>query len=150
MLHKFIPAVVIFALAAAAPARAADSVALRSASIAGSTVYSPAELFATYRDRLGQPVTRDLARAVAASIAERYREDGYARPELRLDESLIGEGVIQINVFEARITRVAIEGAPGRYRERLEAIAAQLRESVPLRRDAIPQALAEMRQMPGL
>ena len=150
MLDKLIPAVVIFALVAATPARAADSVPLRSASIAGSTVYSAAELFATYRGQLGQPVTRDLARDVAASIAERYREDGYARPELRLDESLVGEGVIQINVFEARITRVEIEGTPGRHRERLESIAAQLRESVPLRRDAIPQALAEMRQLPGL
>ncbi|MGH8251796.1 MAG: ShlB/FhaC/HecB family hemolysin secretion/activation protein [Steroidobacteraceae bacterium] len=149
---RLIPALVIFVLTvvAHAQARATEAVSLRSAAIAGSSVYSPAELFPTYRDRLGQPITRDLARAVAASIAERYQQDGYARPELRLDESLVSEGVMQINVFEARISRVAIEGTPGRYRDQLESIAGRVRDSVPLRRDTIPQAMAQMRQLPGL
>jgi hemolysin activation/secretion protein len=152
MVLRIVPALVIFALVAAtsAPARADEAATLKSAAIDGSTVYSPADLFATWRDRQGQPVSRELARAVAASIAERYHEDGYARPEMRLDESLIAEGIMQIRVFEARITRVAIEGTPGRYRDQLELIAGRVRESVPLRRDAIPQALAQMRQLPGL
>ncbi|MGH8131090.1 MAG: ShlB/FhaC/HecB family hemolysin secretion/activation protein [Steroidobacteraceae bacterium] len=147
-----IAALVIFMSAAVMPARAvaSEAASLRSVAIDGSTIYSPAELFATYRDRLGQPLTRGLAQAVAAAIAELYRSDGYARPEMRLDETLVGDGVMHINIFEMRITRVTIEGTPGRYRDQIELIAVRLRDTPPLRRDAIPRALAQMRQLPGL
>jgi len=145
-------ALVIFISLLAAPERApaADAAPLVSVAIDGSTVYSPSQLFAAYRDRLGQPATRDLAQAIAAAIVELYRVDGYARPEMRLDQALIAEGVMHINVFEPRITRVTIEGSPGRYRERIESIAAGLRDAPPLRRDAVAQSLAELRRMPGL
>lgn len=149
---RALAALVIFASTAVAPARvfAADAGSLVSVAIDGSTVYSPAELYPTYRDLLGQPATRELARAIAAAIAERYRIDGYARPDMKLDESLIADGVMHINVFEPRITRVTIEGSPGRYRDQIEMIAARLRDAPPLRRDAVARSLAQLRQMPGL
>jgi len=149
---RAIAALVIFVSAAVPPVRAlaSDATPLGSVAIDGSTVYSPAELFATYRDRLGQPATRDLAQAIAAAITELYRAGGYARPEMRLDQALIADGIMHITVFEPRITRVTIEGTPGRYREQIELIAAGLRDAPPLRRDAIPQALAQLQQLPGL
>ncbi len=145
-------ALVIFVSIAVAPCtlQASETPALASVAIDGSTVYSPAEFFVTYRDRLGQPATQALAREIAAAISELYRIDGYARPELRLDQALIGDGVMHINVFEPRVTRVTIEGSPGRYRGQIEALGARLRDSPPLRRDAIALALAELRRMPGL
>ena len=143
---------VIIALLASwpVPARAADPALLKSVVIDGSTVYSPASLFAAYRDRLGHPLTRENTQAVASAIAARYAADGFARPELRLDAALVTEGVLRINVFEPHITRVTIEGNPGRYRGDIERIGAALLESRPLRRDAIPQALTAMRQLRGL
>lgn len=143
-------AVVIFAVCAAGPARAGDAAPLASVAIEGSSIYSPAQLFSAYRDRLGQPVTRALARAIAAAVTERYQSDGYAHPEMRLDESLVAEGIMHITVYEPRITRVTIEGAPGRYREDIERIAAGVTASVPLRRDAIREAVSEMLQLSGL
>jgi hemolysin activation/secretion protein len=139
-----------WALAAVSPAHASEPKPLASVAIAGSTVYSPAELFRTYRDRLGQPVSRALAQDVAAAIGRLYEENGYARPQMRLDESLAEEGVMQIRLSEPRISRVTIEGEPGAYRSRIEMIAAELVETVPLRRDAIAGKLEEMRRWPGL
>ncbi len=145
-------ALVIFvsAVSMADRARATDAAPLAAVAIDGSTVYTPTELFAAYRDRLGLPATRELAQGIAAAIAELYRIDGYARPEMKLDQALIADGVMHINVFEPRITRVTIEGSPGRYGEQIEVIAARLRDAQPLRRDAIGQSLAQLRQMPGL
>ena len=149
---RLLAALVIFASIAVAPraVHALENPPLASVAIDGSTVYSPADFFTTYRYRLGQPATRELAQEIAAAIAELYRADGFARPELRLDQALIGDGVMHINVFEARVTRVTIEGSPGRYRGQIEAIAGRLRDSSPLRRDAIALTLAELRRMPGL
>jgi hemolysin activation/secretion protein len=105
---------------------------------------------ATSRDRLGHPLTRERTQAVAAAIAARYAADGYARPELRQDIALAGEGILRINVFEPHIARVTIEGTPGRHRGAIERIAAGLLEARPLRRNDIPAALAAMRQLRGL
>ena len=147
---RFRRAVVIIALAAAAPLAAAEDVALRSAVIDGSTVYSPQALFAFYRAELGQPITGDTAKRIAAAIAARYAEDGYARPELRLDPALAKDGVLRIAVHEPRVSRVTVEGSPGRHRAALERIGRGVTESRPLRRDAIPQAVAAARRIPGL
>ena len=144
--------IVIMAVLATWPvsARAADVPPLRSVVIDGSTVYSPAALFATYRRQLGHPLTREGTQAIAAAIAARYAADGYARPELRHDPALAAEGVLRINVFEPHLARVTIEGTPGRHRGAMERIAAGLLESRPLRRNDIPVALAAMRQLRGL
>ncbi len=39
--------------------------------------------------------------------------DGYVRPELTLDDSLTGRGVLRVQVFEPQVTRVSLRG---RYR----------------------------------
>jgi hemolysin activation/secretion protein len=145
-------ALVIISLIAALPANvvAAEPARLRSAVIDGSTVYSPAEFFATYRGQLGHPIARESAQAIVGAIADLYRDGGYARPEMRFDQAQTANGILRINVIEPYIARVTIEGAPGPYRDELEQIAGRLYESRPLQRDAIPQALAAMRQLPGL
>src|SRR5688572_20666625 len=153
MLHNvFTKALVIIGCALALPAlaRAADPASLRSAVIDGSTLFSPPEFFAAYRDALGQPLTPDSARAVASAIAALYTDAGYVRPEVRTDQSKAAQGILIARIAEPRLARVTVDGTPGRHRERLEQLAAPLLDSRPLRRDAIPIALAEMRRIPGL
>jgi hemolysin activation/secretion protein len=141
-----VAALVIFAAAAcAAPAPPLVTVA-----IDGSTVYSAADLFPAYRDHLGRPATHEAARAVAAAIAERYRADGFARPELRLDETFAADGIMRIRVFEPRVTRVTIEGDPGRYRDDIERMGAVVKAAVPLRLDTIRNAISGMLRLAGL
>lgn len=147
MLHKVRLVLVITALFAAAGAAAAP---LTTVSIEGATVYSPAELFPAWRGALGRPPDREGIAGISAAIGDRYYEDGYARPVVRVDSSRAGEGILLVAVHEAVVSRVTIEGAPGRYRERLEEISGAVRDARPLRRDAIPRAVAEMRRIPGL
>jgi hemolysin activation/secretion protein len=149
--HAAVCALVIFTFATAtAAASEEDAPPLVSVAVDGSSAYAPADFFPAYRDWLGRPATREAARAVAAVIEERYRADGFARPELRLDETLAADGVMHIRVFEPRVTRVTIEGEPGRHRDEIGRIGADVTAAVPLRLDTIRKAVSEMMRLPGL
>jgi len=143
--------VIIYCVVApAAPARADQTAPLRSAVIDGSTVFSPPEFFSAYRDALGQPLTPESARAIAAAIAALYADTGYVPPEVHTEPSQDAQGILRVRIAEPHVARATVEGTPGRHRARLEELAAQVLDSRPLRRDAIPLALAAMRRIPGL
>lgn len=152
-------ALVIISLAVAVACRAADaplttqtagSPLLTTVVVNGSTAYGAPQLFPAYRDQLGQAISRDSARAVVEAIVALYERDGYVKPELALDDSLTGRGVLRVQVFEAQITRVSFEGDTGRYHEQFSRIARRLEQATPLRRDQVPQALGELRQLAGV
>src|SRR5690606_31816540 len=91
-------------------ALADEAIALASAVIRGSTVYTPADLFPLYSDQLGKPLTAASAQAVAARVAELYRDAGYAQPRVSVDTGLAELGVLRIDVAEARVADVMIRG----------------------------------------
>ena len=133
------------------PARVhADPPVLSATVIRGSSVYSPAQLFSAYREQLGLPITRDNARAIVDAVEQMYTRDGYSRPEMRIDDAQATRGILAIDVFEPAITRVTFSGDRGPYAEELDEVAARLRDSQPLRRADIQQALQRMRTLPGL
>ena len=142
---------VIIATATFGPARGcADQPVLSAAVIRGSSVYSPAELFDAYREQLGLPITRDNARAIVTAVEQMYTRDGYSRPEMGIDDAQVSRGILAVDVFEAAITRVTFRGDRGPYAGELDDVATRLRESRPLRREDIQQALQRMRTLPGL
>jgi hemolysin activation/secretion protein len=116
----------------------------------GSSIYQQPRLFAGYRQSLGQPISRDSARAVAASIADLYLGDGYVKPEVVIDDRLAAQGILRARVHEAQVANVVFEGDSGRFRGQLEEIGARLENARPLRRDDVPQALRDMRRFAGL
>lgn len=124
--------------------------ALTTVVVTGSSAYAAPRLFATYRDALGQPISRDVARSIVAAVSDLYDDDGYVKPEVRVDDALVARGVLGVRVFEAQITDVVLEGAPGRHGAELEQIAGRLEAQKPLRRDDVPQALREMRAIAGM
>jgi len=117
--------------------------------ISGSSAYSTPQLFAAYREQLGHAISRDGARAILDALAAQYVRDGYVKPEFAIDDSLTGRGVLRVQVFEAQVTNVIIEGGD-RYREALDEIGTRLENARPLRKDDVPQALRAMRQIAGL
>lgn len=123
---------------------------LTTVSVGGSSVYTPPQLFAAYRDQLGRPISRDGARAIVAALADLYVRDGFVKPEFTLDDSLTGSGVVRVQVYEAQVTSVVFEGDSGRFRDALDEIGARLENARPLRKDDVPQALRAMRQIAGL
>jgi hemolysin activation/secretion protein len=159
-----IRALVIIATAFAGPAVAASgelttdsgvkpqvaAATLTTVVIDGSTVYSPPQLFATYRDQLGRPYSRESTRTIATALAELYVRDGFVRPEVTLDDALTSRGVLRLQVYEAQITNVVYEGDDGKFNDALDDIGVRLENSRPLRKDDVAQALRAMRQMAGL
>ena len=108
-------------------AQAATQPLLNSAVIRGSSVYDAARLFATYREQLGRPLDQASAGAVTMALTRMYERDGYSRPELQVDERPMAAGILRIEVFEARFTRVIFSGSAGPYQPRLAALGAHWR-----------------------
>jgi len=148
-----VPAIVIIGLVLGSRevrGQAATQPLLGSTVIRGSSVYDAPHLFGTYREQLGRPLTQASAGDVAAALMRMYERDGYSRPELQVDERLIAAGILRIEVFEARFTRVAFSGPAGPYQQRLVALGAQIRDCNPVRPAQVRRALQKMRALPGL
>jgi len=152
-------ALVIIILALAAGRAIAENVGLTTEATApalaavvvdGSTRYSPPQLYTAYREQLGQPASRDTARRIVDALQALYQRDGWVRPEIQSDDALAGRGIIRVQVYEARISRVTLEGEAGHHRRTLENIGARLVAAQPLRREDVSRALAEMRSIAGL
>ena len=118
--------------------------------VEGSDTYAQPALFAVYRDQLGQPVTREGGHAIMTALTDLYARDGYVRPETSLDETLGAQGVLRVQVYEARVTNVVFEGNDGGFGDALSEIATRLENQRPLRREDVPAALRSMRQIAGL
>ena len=138
------------ALASGADAHAAEPMPLTAAVIRGSSIYSPGELFATYRDELGRPVDGARARAVIGALGDLYERDGYARPEVRADAVMPAPGIMRLTVVEPQITEVVIEGDAGPHQQRLTELSSQLERMQPIRRSEVQRVLGRMRELPGL
>jgi len=130
--------------------QAAPAATLTTVIIDGSSVYSPPQLFASYRDQLGRPYSRESTRAIASALADLYVRDGYVKPEFTLDDALTSRGVLRLQVYEAQVTNVVFEGDGGKFNDALDGIGAQLENARPLRKDDVAQALRSMRQIAGL
>lgn len=130
--------------------QAAEPRALSAAVIKGSSVYTPGELFASYRTELGKPIDRTTARAVIEALEAMYERDGYARPEIRADSGLLDSGILRIDVREPRLTEVRLKGDPGPYRDMLVRLSAPLANMQPIRRAEVQRVLSRMRELPGL
>jgi hemolysin activation/secretion protein len=130
--------------------QASSATTLTTVIIDGSSVYSHPQLFATYRDQLGEPYSRETTRVIASALANLYVQDGYVKPEFTQDESLTSRGVLRLRVYEAQVSRVIFEGDEGKAGEALDEIGARLEHARPLRKDDVAQALRAMRQIAGL
>jgi hemolysin activation/secretion protein len=131
-------------------AQATTQPVLSSAVITGSSVFGAPQLFATYREQLGRPLTQTSARAVTAALTRMYERDGYSSPELQVDERPMAAGILRIEVYEVRFTRVVFSGPAGPYQQRLAALGARIRDSNPVRPVQVQRALHDMRALPGL
>src|SRR5690349_16396158 len=99
---KFVSAFVISvaSMLSLTAANAAVELPMLSATVInGTSVYSPTQLFAVYRDQLGRPISSASAQAIVAQIEAMYLRDGYTRPEFRLDADLAAAGILRIEVF---------------------------------------------------
>lgn len=150
--HKPLLLLVITQLVVTAsfPIDADELPSLVSTVIRGSTAYEAPELFSIYSGHVGKPITSDSARAIAVALADRYVNDGYSRPRVRVDDRMVGAGVLVLDVAETRIATVEISGDPGPYGERLEALGRELDGNEPLKTSDLQATVRRMRALSGL
>lgn len=104
--------------------------------IAGVTVYEPDSLLAFAAQYLGQATGAVSAEALAAVVAQIYREDGYFLAEAR-----VGPDGRTVLVDEGRIGSISIEGVDARTHERIRAMAAPLMARTPARQKDFERAV---------
>ena len=149
-LKRILVLVIICLASASARTQGQDAPNLVSTVIRGSSVYSAAELFPAYGDHLGKQITRESARSIANRIAQMYVSDGYSRPGIRIDDRMVGLGVLAIDVTETRISSVAITGNPGPYGTQLRSLGDRLGDDPLLRSTSLQSTMRLMRDLPGL
>jgi hemolysin activation/secretion protein len=88
--------------------------------------------------------------AVATALAAKYQSDGYARPQIRIDDALLPAGALRLDVLEPRISAVQVSGDPGPHLARLESLGSQLKGDGALTQAEMQKALRQMRALPGL
>jgi hemolysin activation/secretion protein len=142
--------IILLALELISASAAADAPNLVSVVVRGSTVYDAPTLFEVYRTELGKPVTAASARAIAAALLAKYESDGYSRPRIELDDSLLDAGVLRVDLEEPHIGAVRVSGNPGPHLERLETLGTKLRDDGPITQAAVETTLRQMRALPGL
>ncbi|MEX2123282.1 MAG: ShlB/FhaC/HecB family hemolysin secretion/activation protein [Woeseia sp.] len=139
---------ILTCLITASPVLASEN--LGSAVIQNSSVYRPTELFDVYKVHLGKTVTEQTAATIAEALQQKYLADGYSRPGYRISDRGIDSGIVRIQLVEASISSVAINGNAGPYQEKLEQLVARLPSDRSLRPQEIKDALRSARRLPGL
>jgi hemolysin activation/secretion protein len=142
--------IVIITVAATTEIAAQNLPNLSSTVVRGSSIYSAADLFPLYSGYLGKPITRESTRAIVAGIATRYESDGYSRPGVRIDDRMVGAGVLAIEVVETKISSVHITGDPGPYEGRLVELGQYLSDDPLLRSSDLLSTVQRMRGLSGL
>lgn len=124
--------------------------ALSATVISGSTAYTSLELYSSYQQQLGRQINRENAQAILKALTDLYVGDGYARPQLSLDESLIAQGILRIDIREPRISQVVVTGDSGPYALEIDRQLQPLREGKAIRNGQIAETVRSLRNLPGL
>jgi hemolysin activation/secretion protein len=118
--------------------------------ITGSTAYTPEALFPLYRESLGHEIDAATMRVIVTNIESKYLHDGYFRPLLVIREDLLALGILRVDVYEARVTDLRVNGDAGPHQSRVSRLTGELLAQPLLRQQTIPQALKALRALPGL
>lgn len=131
-------------------AAGAHAAILEAAVIRDSSVYGAGALFDLYKNHLGRAVTAETAPAIGAALQQKYLADGYSRPGYRILDRGTASGLVRIEVVEASISRVQVNGDAGPHRQRLRALLDGLPTGQTLRPAAVRDVLRRARSLPGL
>lgn len=86
------------------------SFVLSAVVIDGVTVFTPAQLVALYQPYLGKVVTADDIRAIAATIDDLYRAEGYIFSTATVPPQEVVSGAVRFDVIEGYVADIAVTG----------------------------------------
>lgn len=123
---------------------------LRQMAVEGSTVLTERDLQSVFGDLVGKEISLAQVYAVAATLTATYRNEGYVLSRVVVPPQRIAEGIVRLQAVEGYIAEVRIQGSARRSIPEIEAIASRVKESRPLRADALERALLLINDLPGI
>lgn len=112
----------------------------------GGTPFSPQTLLLTYADLLGVSLQPADIKKIEQRFLALYEEHGYAQPQVEAMWSLINPAVLELHIWQPRISEVRISGRGYlRTRSNLRKVEA-LKSLYPLGAETFAQALRGLRQ----
>lgn len=112
-----------------------------------SSIFSPEELLPVYRAELGGALDTVLAGQVAERLTAHYQDSGFLPPAPRLARIRADAGVLVLEIREARISRVQLEGREHVDDPRFWSLVGELRAMQPLHRTGFEDWLGRAREL---
>jgi hemolysin activation/secretion protein len=118
--------------------------------IKGSTIYGKRKFSRLFRKYLHRRVNLEQVYIIAQSITNMYRTDGYILSKAVVPPQKIEDGVVQIDVIEGFVDRVAIQGQVRGPRRLLNEYRKALLKSRPLKATDLERYLLLVDDLPGV
>ena len=118
--------------------------------IKGSTIYGKRQFSRLFRKYLHRRVNLTQVYSIAQAITNMYRNDGYILSKAVVPPQKIEEGVVQIDVIEGFVDRVAIQGRVRGPRKLLNEYRKELLKSRPLKAMDLERYLLLVDDLPGV
>jgi hemolysin activation/secretion protein len=118
--------------------------------IKGSTIYGKRKFSRLFRKYLHRRVNLEQVYIIAQNITNMYRTDGYILSKAVVPPQKIEDGVVQIDVIEGFVDRVAIQGQVRGPRKLLNEYRKSLLKSRPLKATDLERYLLLVDDLPGV
>ena len=118
--------------------------------IKGSTIYDKRNFSRLFRKYLHRRINLEQVYNIAQEITNMYRSDGYILSKAVVPPQKIEEGIVQIDVIEGFVDRVAIQGQVRGPRKLLNNYRRALLKSRPLKARDLERYLLLVDDLPGV
>lgn len=136
--------------AAASPAAASASIKVNSLRVSGAQAYSEAALLALTGFRAGSELTVAQLNAMALTIEQEYRRNGYFVAQAYLPAQDIKDGVVTIVVMEGHYGQVGLKNQTNMSDGRVGAFLAGINSGDTVTREPLENRLLLLSDVPGV
>jgi hemolysin activation/secretion protein len=124
---------------------------LKSVAVDGATVFTDAQLKATYKNKIGETISLLDAREIAKKITDLYRKNGYILSQAVIPAQDLKNGVLKVRVVEGFVGAVVIDGTSlsAGQKKVIQAYADKINATRPVKTQDLERYLLLMNDLPG-
>jgi len=123
---------------------------LNSLNLDGVSAYDIAELQTLYADQIGQTITLTDVYAIATSLTNKYRNDGYILTQVIVPPQTIDGGNVQLQVIEGFVDQIAVEGGNDQGLDMIQYYASGIDTNKALNVKDLERHLLLINDLPGI
>ena len=116
----------------------------------GMTAYSKQDLVPLYQSYVGKEISLALIYTIARALTSKYRNDGYILAQVIVPPQRVRDGAVRLQAIEGYIDQVEFRGDAIDRPSLVNAYAAKIKASRPLRADVLERYLLLLNDLPGM